>query len=138
MWWDRRAAALLAQLRVSLQRVARDVASRITTEDCWGEWGSTDQMRAPRVATLLQWHERASANGEFPPDSAVRSALSHFVAFVTSDRARFQNATGSCSVAHGGGFCLMDNTITTGMVGLAVADLLSFNSTYAWSLPRAN
>ena len=85
-------------------------------------------MRSSRVATLLQWHERT-----FKSDPAVSAALQHFIDFITSDRALYSPDTGSCG--QHGGFCLMNNTITTGMVGLAVADLLQFNSTYAWGSP---
>ena len=92
-------------------------------------WGSTDQMRSSRVATILQWHERT-----FKSDPVVTAALARFVDFITSDRSLFNPATGSCAEQHGG-FCLLNNTITTGMVGLAVADLLLFNSTFAWGLP---
>ena len=114
----------------AMRRMALNVARQITDKGCWGVWGSPDQMRSSRVATLLQWHERT-----FKSDPAVSAALTHFVDFITSDRALFSPATGSCAVAKNGGFCLMNNTITTGMVGLVVADLLQFNSTFAWGLP---
>ena len=113
----------------AMRLMALDVAHQITDKGCWGVWGSTDQMRSSRVATILQWHERT-----FKSDPVVTAALARFVDFITSDRSLFNPATGSCAEQHGG-FCLLNNTITTGMVGLAVADLLLFNSTFAWGLP---
>lgn len=114
----------------AMRLVAIDVANRIHSDGTWGVWGSPDQMRSSRVATLLQWHER-----RFRSEPVVARALQEFIAFVSSPRARYDDATGSCSVPQHGGFCLLNNTITTGMVGLVVADLLSFNSTFAWGLP---
>jgi polygalacturonase len=108
----------------AMRKMAIDVARKITDKG-WGTDG-----RSPRVATLLQWHEHT-----FKSDPVVSAALQKFVDFITSDRARFSPTTGSCAAYTHGGFCLMNNTITTGMVGLVVADLLQFNSTFAWGLP---
>ena len=108
----------------AMRMMAKNVASKIT-DKAWGTDG-----RSPRVATLLQWHERT-----FKSDPVVSAALHKFVDFITSPSARFSPTTGSCAVSEDGGFCLMNNTITTGMVGLVVADLLQFNSTFAWGLP---
>jgi len=114
----------------AMRLVAVDIAKRINNDGTWGVWGSADQMRSPRVATLLQWHER-----QYRSEPVVAQALEKFVAFISSSKARYDPSTGSCSVPQHGGFCLLNNTITTGMVGLAVADLLSFNSTFAWGFP---
>ena len=48
--------------------------------------------------------------------SFLTQALEKFIAFITSPRARFNSQTGSCAVEQHGGFCLLNNTITTGMV----------------------
>jgi hypothetical protein len=114
----------LDSITSAMKLMTLDVARKIT-DRAWVTDG-----RSPRVATLLQWHER-----NFPSDQSVKAALAKFVSFITSRQARFSPTTGSCAVSRGGGFCLMNNTITTGMVGLAVADLLQFNSTFAWGLP---
>jgi hypothetical protein len=103
---------------------------KITDVCCHSAGEKPSNCLAGKVATLLQWHER-----KYPSDPSVSGALQKFVDFVTSDRARFSADTGSCAVPQHGGFCLLNNTITTGMVGLAVADLLQFNSTFAWGPP---
>lgn len=109
----------------AMQAMALGVARKIT-DTAWGTDG-----RSPRAATLLQWYLRHTDK----PESGVQAALQKFIGFVTSERARYSPATGSCATSKDGGFCLLNNTITTGMVGLVVADLLQFNSTFAWGEP---
>ena len=72
-------------------------------------------MRSPRCLTLLNWWIHAVDTPTYK-DKPVHDAIDKYLAYVMKH----------ASPEYG----LRDNTMTTGTVGLAVADSIRFGSTY--------
>eukprot|EP00039_Didymoeca_costata_P001238 m.50975 g.50975 ORF g.50975 m.50975 type:complete len:412 (+) comp10698_c0_seq4:84-1319(+) len=82
----------------------------------WGSLGSSDLMRSPRVVTLLSW----GASSEATPSSKktlFKEASSKYIQYLLQD-------------SIGKNYGVMENSITTGMAGIAVADSISLGVTY--------
>eukprot|EP00040_Diaphanoeca_grandis_P041405 m.262910 g.262910 ORF g.262910 m.262910 type:complete len:434 (-) comp47655_c0_seq1:30-1331(-) len=85
----------------------------------WGTLGSGDQMRSPRVLTMLSWWVWAVDTPTYT-DKPVHAAIDAYLTFLQGTGAQ--------------GYGLMDNTITTGMVGVAVADAIVFGASFGVEL----
>merc|ERR1712232_1310155 len=82
----------------------------------WGELGSGDLMRSPRVLTLLSWWLSA-VNTPVYQDKPVELAIAHYLDYLRIE-------------GIGPKYGVNVNTITTGMAGIAVADAILFGATY--------
>lgn len=90
----------------------------VRTQNADGTWGtmqSSDQQRSPRVATLLSWYLRTVG-----PDAGVQAALSKFMSFLAVP-------------ANSKTFGVKSLSITSGFVGIAVADFVQYGSTFSGS-----
>jgi hypothetical protein len=81
----------------------------------WGQLGKGDLMRSPRCLTLLNWWVHAVDTPTYR-DQPAHEAIERYLTYVIKH----------ASPEYG----LRDNTMTTGMVGLAVADSIRFGSTF--------
>lgn len=110
------AAALMPAFSRSVQFLLRTQ----NDDGSWGVMASDDQMRSPRVASLLSWYVWASSTGDAAVAAgradAACSGLQKYTAFLANAPA-----------AYG----LQANVITSGMAGLALADALQYGSTWA-------
>ena len=84
-------------------------------EGFWGVLGSGDLMRSPRCLTLLSWWVKTVDTSSYR-DTPVHDAIDKYLVYLMK----------KVDPEYG----LKLNTITTGMVGLAVSDALSFGSTF--------
>ena len=82
----------------------------------WGSLHSQDQFRSPRCASLLSWWLSVVDSPSYR-DEPVHNAIDAFLNFVVNK---------SASENYG----VFQNTMVTGMVGLALVDALSFGSTF--------
>jgi hypothetical protein len=118
---------LTAQFHTTVEYLLRGQ----TMEGYWGMLGSSDQMRSPRVASLLCWaaeqeREQLEAATAAAP-SRYRAAVSRFVSYLVDG--------GGGEPA---GYGIRDNVVTTGMAGLAVADAIRYGVTYSAAPPSSN
>lgn len=84
----------------------------LRTQNADGSWGraqSPDQMRSPRVVSLLQWCNTIQ------PSSKLNKAIDRYFEYL---------------FAHGKEYGLKNLTITSGFVGLALADHLQWGITF--------
>ena len=82
----------------------------------WGEPHSGDQFRSPRCASLLSWWVSVVDTPTYK-DAAVHAAIDRYLSFLINDSA-------------GEDYGVFENTIVTGMVGLAVADAITFGASF--------
>ena len=113
----------LPRLRAAIVAAFQPTADwLLRTQNADGSWGSAgpDQLRSPRVTSLLALlHVDAVAAGR-APDPRWAHALRRYVGFV---KARGKGAYG-----------VEQETRVTGFVGLALVDLVQFGATF---LPAA-
>ena len=81
----------------------------------WGELASADLMRSPRSLTLLSWWLKA-VNTKTYKDKPVEAAIERYINYLINNG---ENEYG-----------LLRSTITTGMVGLALADTIEFGISF--------
>lgn len=92
----------------------------LATQDkdgAWGEGRPSDVMRSPRVMSLLSWWLSAVETPAYK-DKPTQEAVARYLAFLR--RAGFGP----------GSYGVCDNTVTTGMAGLAAADAMQFGVSY--------
>ena len=82
----------------------------------WGEGLPSDVMRSPRVLSLLSWWLTAVETPKYK-DKPVELAVARYLDFLRIE-----------GIGKTYGVC--DNTITTGMAALAVADAMQFGVSY--------
>jgi len=106
--------------RAALAKLNATVAYLVATQNADGSWGirdSGDGERSPRALTLLQWWLSSFE----PPASAWRATVSatmdRYVAYV---------------MANWGEYGINADTLTTGFVGLAFADLYCGGAGLGW------
>ena len=81
----------------------------------WGRLNSGDLMRSPRCLTLLSWWLEAVDTPKYQ-DKPVEAAIQRYINYI---------------INHGEKeYGLFKNTITTGMVGIALADAIEFGISF--------
>jgi hypothetical protein len=104
--------AVTELMHKELRQTVQWLLAAQNADGSWGKLGTGDQQRSPRVVTLLAWYYRT-----VQPDPKVAESIRRYCRFLLE---------GDNSQAYG----VKELNITTGFVGLVVAELLVPGSTF--------